>query len=101
LTPLGFIVNLVAYISGAFTYETCSRFVRYEGAMAMIGINVVAIMMFLRVHALYYGQKWIIGGVLLILVIQFSMMTGLLTRGEAVLHNPASGVNACTLIFDP
>jgi len=101
LTPLGFVVNLIAYMSEVWTPETCSRFIRYEGAMTLIGINVVAAMMFLRVHALYFGRKWIIGGVLLLLLIQFSMNAGLLTRGEAVLHNPHSGVNACTMIFDP
>ncbi|GLB39650.1 putative expressed protein [Lyophyllum shimeji] len=59
-------------------------------------------MMLLRINALYYyQQRLIVAGVALLLVCQTVMNAGLLTQGEAVVHNPYSGVRACTLIFDP
>ncbi|KAF9468655.1 hypothetical protein BDZ94DRAFT_1245925 [Collybia nuda] len=101
LTPFGFIVNLFAYLSPVWDRETCSRFIRFEGSMTMIGIEVVGLMMLLRIYALYYNQRWIVGGVAFLLLFQTCMNGWLLTRGEAVIHNELSGVRACTMIFDP
>ncbi|KAJ7240542.1 hypothetical protein C8J57DRAFT_1562624 [Mycena rebaudengoi] len=106
LTPLGFIVNLFAYLSPVWTEDrsvnaTCSDFIRYEGAMTLIGIHVVALMMLLRIKALYAAQKAIIGGVTLLFLIMLGMNAWLMTKGERVEHNPASGVRACTMIFSP
>ncbi|KAF9005466.1 hypothetical protein BDQ17DRAFT_1303846 [Cyathus striatus] len=101
LTPLGFIVNLFAYLSHVWTPDMCSRFIRFEGSMTMIGISIVALMMFLRIYALYRSHKVIIFIVIVILTAQITMNAWLLTKGEAVVHNPASHVQACTMIFDP
>ncbi|KAJ7164777.1 hypothetical protein C8R43DRAFT_1122654 [Mycena crocata] len=95
LTPLGFIVNLFAYLSPVWTVE------RYASAMTLIGIHVVAIMMLLRIKALYSEKRSIFGGVFLLFMISFCMNAWLLTRGEPVVHNPDSGVHACTMIFPP
>jgi len=100
LTPLGFIVNLYAYLSPVWTPETCTRFIRYEGSMTVIGINVVALMMFIRMKALYYGQNIVLAGVAILGLFSFSMNAYLLTKGVAVVHNPESGVRACTMIFE-
>ncbi|KAF5340670.1 hypothetical protein D9611_007450 [Ephemerocybe angulata] len=101
LTPLGFIVNLFAYLSPVWDDERCDRFIRFEGSMTVIGINIVAIMMYLRIRALYHGNRWVLGGVLLLLVVQICMNAWLMTRSQRVFHNPISGVRACTMIFDP
>ncbi|KAH6912858.1 hypothetical protein BKA70DRAFT_1422412 [Coprinopsis sp. MPI-PUGE-AT-0042] len=118
LTPLGFMVNLYAYLSPMWTPEvrafptlqcrawtyissSCDRFIRFEGAMTVTGINVVAIMMFLRIYALYNQNRPILVGVLILLIIEFSVNAYLLTHGERVHHNPDSGVVACTMIFSP
>lgn len=101
LTPLGFIVNLFAYLSPVWKTETCNHFIRFEGSMTVIGINIVAMMMLLRVQALYHRHYWVIGTVVFLWLFQLCMNSWLLTRGEAVVHNKASGVVACTMIFDP
>jgi len=101
LTPLGFVGNAIAYLSPIWTYERRSKFIKYGGAMTMIGIEVVAIMMLIRIHALYSKQKWIVGGLAFLLLCQTIMNAWLLTKGEAVVHNPYSGVRSCTMIFDP
>jgi len=49
-------------------------------------------MMFIRMKALYYGQKVVLGGVAFLGLFSFAMNAYLLTRGVAVLHNPESGV---------
>ncbi|PFH54053.1 hypothetical protein AMATHDRAFT_136427, partial [Amanita thiersii Skay4041] len=99
LMPLGFIVNL--YVKSS---ERCSRFVRYEGSMTMIGIGVVGLMMFLRIYALYRRQPWIYRAVGLLLLIQAATNAWLLTKGihPATTRDTVSpSLVACTMIFDP
>ncbi|KAG1751053.1 hypothetical protein EDB19DRAFT_1824801 [Suillus lakei] len=62
LTPIGFIVNLVAYSlpSWSFIVHRCEHFVRYEGAMTAVGIQVVGLMMFLRVRAMYHDNRYVV-----------------------------------------
>jgi len=103
LTPLSFIVNLYAYLGPAsvWTPDRCAHFIRYEGATIVININIVGLMMFLRIRALYYSQIWVHVIVGFLLTVQIIIMAYLMTKGERVVHNPASGVNACTMIFAP
>ncbi|TFK24399.1 hypothetical protein FA15DRAFT_669631 [Coprinopsis marcescibilis] len=101
LTPLGFIVNLIAYLSPFWTNETCDRFIRFEGAMTVTGINIVALMMFMRIHALYHRNIPVLVGVFVLLCVEFGVNAYLLTHGVRVHHNPESGVVACTMIFSP
>ncbi|KAJ7586383.1 hypothetical protein C8J56DRAFT_944482 [Mycena floridula] len=101
LTPLGFIINLYAYMGPVWTPEVCAHFIRYEGAMTTIGINTVGLMMFLRIRALYHAQIWVQVVVGFLLGAQIIIMAYLMTKGERVVHNPASGVTACTMIFAP
>ncbi|KAF7297623.1 hypothetical protein MKEN_01385300 [Mycena kentingensis (nom. inval.)] len=100
-TPLGFIVNLYAYLSPSWTYERCARFIRYEGATVAIAVEVVGIMMLLRIDALYPTRKWIPALLGVLLVVETGLNGWLISRGEPVLHNAASGVHACSMIFDP
>ncbi|KAF8802102.1 hypothetical protein BYT27DRAFT_7113384 [Phlegmacium glaucopus] len=106
-TPLAFIVNLSAYFSLFWTPDLimtshrCTHFVRYEGCTSAIAIEVVGLMMLLRINALYPQQKWISRGLGLILIIETAVNAWLISRGESVLHNPTSGVHACTMIYDP
>ncbi|PPQ88407.1 hypothetical protein CVT25_011286 [Psilocybe cyanescens] len=79
----------------------CSHFIRFEGSMTVIGINIVALMMFLRIRALYRRQYFVQGVVIFLYLCQITMNAWLLTRGVAVVHNKHSGVLACTMIFDP
>jgi hypothetical protein len=69
--------------------------------MTIIGIEIVALMMLLRINGLYMDQRWVVGGVAFLLVLETVMNAWLMTKGEAVLHNPESGIRACTMIFDP
>lgn len=98
LISLGFIVNLVAYFDPAWTPAICHHFVRYEGSMTMIGITIAAILMGLRVSALYHGSyfvKILLASVLLSFV---GINSWLLASGVAVNH---PGVHGCTMIFSP
>ncbi|PFH46749.1 hypothetical protein AMATHDRAFT_153931, partial [Amanita thiersii Skay4041] len=97
LTPLSFIINLVGLSFRSF----CKNFVRYEGCMFAIAIEIVGLMMYLRINALYPWHRWISRSLLLILVIETGVHVWLITRGEPVKHNLASGIQACTMIFDP
>lgn len=100
-TPLGFIVNLYAYLSPSWTVERCARFIRYEGCTVAIAIEVVGLMMLLRINALYPTQKWITASLAFLLLVETIVNVWLISRGQPVLHNEASGIHACTMVFDP
>ncbi|KAF5360976.1 hypothetical protein D9756_004628 [Leucocoprinus leucothites] len=106
LTPLGFVINLTAYLLPAFSepYEKCKHFVRFEGMMTIIGINVVALMMFYRVYVLYGNMSQKSGKRVTILLgivlcVEIALNLYLVTRGVPVRH--LLGVTpGCEMIFD-
>ncbi|KIK69988.1 hypothetical protein GYMLUDRAFT_236437 [Collybiopsis luxurians FD-317 M1] len=125
LIPLSFIVNLfgewlafftgdndveymlLAYLSPSMNYNLdyhivitlsrCKHFVRFEGAMTLIGINIVGLMMLVRIYALYNRQPWVVRGVAGLLLVEIGVYAWLLTTGVAVRHNRQ--VNSCTMIY--
>ncbi|KAJ6511926.1 hypothetical protein C8R47DRAFT_1291422 [Mycena vitilis] len=125
-TPLGFMVNLFAYLSPTWTVEVrinirpdrlkwhvhhsrppeptvlrCTHFIRYEGCTVAIAVEMVGLMMLLRINALYPRRKWITGMLAFLLLVETGINIWLISRGEPVLHNRASGVHACSMVFDP
>jgi len=100
LIPLGFIVNLFAYLWPDWNDTSCGHFVRYEGSMTVIGINVVALIMLLRIHAIYHNNKYVVGFVGIILAIEFGVNAWLLSHGQPVRHNDIRHP-PCTMVFDP
>ncbi|KAF7358194.1 hypothetical protein MVEN_00867900 [Mycena venus] len=69
--------------------------------MTVIGIDVVGLMMLIRIYALYSDKIWVVLAIGTELLIMFSVQAWLLSKGQPVVHNPASGVHACTMIFPP
>ncbi|KAJ6620701.1 hypothetical protein B0H10DRAFT_2215695 [Mycena sp. CBHHK59/15] len=109
-TPLGFIINLFEVRVTRLTVEVitrrdgalrCTHFIRYEGCTVAIAVEVVGLMMLLRIHALYPTRKWISGLLGVLLIVETAVNIYLISRGEPVLHNRASGVHACSMVFDP
>ncbi|KAJ3747727.1 hypothetical protein DFH05DRAFT_1541249 [Lentinula detonsa] len=86
LIPLGFIFNLVAYFN--IDAERCKHVVRFEGAMTMIGINIVGLMMLIRIYALYKNQKWVVAGVAVLLLVEMATYSWLMSTGIPVQHHP-------------
>ncbi|OSD07133.1 hypothetical protein PYCCODRAFT_1402487 [Trametes coccinea BRFM310] len=101
LTPLGFIINLFAYFSPVWTPSVCEHFVRYEGSMTVIGINIAALMMLLRIYAMYERKKSVVIFVGVVFCVEFGVNAWLLTHGVAVRHRAGITGTACTMIFDP
>lgn len=97
LIPLGFTLNLFAYLWPDWNVDRCGHFVRYEGSLTVIGINVVALMMLLRIKKLYNRNKYIIGVLGTILAIEFAVNAWLLSNGQPVQHNGV--LRPCTMIF--
>ncbi|KAJ3729349.1 hypothetical protein C8R42DRAFT_742020 [Lentinula raphanica] len=93
-TPLGFIVNLYAYLSPDWTIENvayrCRHFIRYEGCTVAIAVEVVGIMMLIRIRAIYSGNKIITAILVGILLVETGVNAWLISGGEP-----------CTMIFDP
>ncbi|KAG2123709.1 hypothetical protein BD769DRAFT_1741953, partial [Suillus cothurnatus] len=87
LTPLGFIINLVG---------DCQHFVRYEGAMTAIGIEVVGLMMLIRVIAMYRHQRAAVVVAVFLLLAWIVVTAWLLSHG-ARMFSPSS---PCTMVFN-
>ncbi|KZP11162.1 hypothetical protein FIBSPDRAFT_708454, partial [Athelia psychrophila] len=85
--PLSFIVNLVG---------NCERYVRYEGIMTAVGVEIVGLMMLIRVYALYHKSRYIAGGVAFILFVETATNVYLLVYASAVAHWSPS---PCSMIF--
>ncbi|KAI0766029.1 hypothetical protein BC629DRAFT_1442790 [Irpex lacteus] len=98
LTPLGFIVNLLAYMSPFWTKERCKNYVVYEGSTTVVGISIVALMMLLRIRALYHKQKAVVVFTGVCFCVELSVNAWLLSHAIPVRHN--NGIHACTMIFD-
>ncbi|KAJ7163099.1 hypothetical protein C8R46DRAFT_1221894 [Mycena filopes] len=115
-TPLGFVINLfgekrnghrercMTLLQHTFRQRgqlRCTHFVRYEGVTVALAVEVVGAMMLLRINALYPTRKWIAGLLGALLAVETGINIWLISRGEPVLHNRASGVHACSMVFDP
>jgi len=74
--------------------------VRYEGSMTVIGISVTALMMMLRIRAIYSERPYVVAGVVLVLFVNIGVNAWLLTKGTAVVHE-SRHIHSCTMIFDP
>ncbi|KAG1743197.1 uncharacterized protein EDB91DRAFT_1346294 [Suillus paluster] len=98
LTPLGFIVNLVAYNLPTWGYTSCGHFVRYEGAMTAIGIEIAGVMMLLRVYAMYKYQRAAIAVAVFLLLAWIVVTAWLVYHGQPVYH--PSNVHSCTMVFE-
>ncbi|KAI0345641.1 hypothetical protein BDW22DRAFT_1353191 [Trametopsis cervina] len=98
ITPLGFAINIFAYLSPLWTPEVCKHFVQYEGAMTTVGINIASLMMFLRVRVLYRDKPAIIALVAACFSIELGVNAWLCTLGIPVRHKPP--VHSCSMVFD-
>ncbi|KAG1763065.1 hypothetical protein EDD22DRAFT_1050386 [Suillus occidentalis] len=98
LTPIGFIVTLLKYRSKTSHPELqCEHFVRYEGAMTAVGIQVVGLMMFLRVRAMYHDNRYIVILVASLWFVWVAVVAWLLSHSVAVAH--ASFIHSCRMEF--
>jgi len=98
LTPLGFIINLVAYNLRTWSEKSCQHFVRYEGAMTAIGIEIVGLMMLIRVLAMYRDHLAAVALAVVLLLAWVVVTAWLLIHGEPVPHS--HGVRSCTMVFN-
>ncbi|KAG2065765.1 hypothetical protein BDR04DRAFT_1107958 [Suillus decipiens] len=97
LTPIGFIVNLVAYSLPSWSFIKCEHFVRYEGAMTAVGIQIVGLMMFLRVRAMYCDNRYVVILVASLLFAWVAVSAWLLSHSVAVSHSPF--IHSCRMEF--
>ncbi|KZV66240.1 hypothetical protein PENSPDRAFT_667872 [Peniophora sp. CONT] len=92
VVPLSFLINLIAYFSTLWTFETCSHFVVYEGIMTMVGIALADLIMLSRVEALWRDSKyhWYAAGGL------FTLWSTFITVNSWLLAH----TGPCTMVFD-
>jgi len=96
VTPLGFIINLNAYMSPSWSIETCRQFVVYEGIMGFFGVAVASLMMLVRIHAIYYGDLYVMSIMWLLFWGMVIVNVWLLTTTGPVIH---PGIAGCSMLF--
>lgn len=62
------------------SHPRCHHFVRYEGAFTTVSLAIVALMMIVRIHALYGGNRAITLFVVALLIAQVSVQAYLLAN---------------------
>ncbi|GJE97687.1 hypothetical protein PsYK624_139080 [Phanerochaete sordida] len=67
--------------------------------MTVIGINTTALMMLLRVSAMYNRKPLVVGFVAAAFCVEFGVSAWLLSHGIPVRHS-TTAIHACTMIFD-
>ncbi|KIM77812.1 hypothetical protein PILCRDRAFT_825045 [Piloderma croceum F 1598] len=101
--PLGFIVNLVAYNLEHWPDKVCrcERYVRYEGVMTAVGVEVVGLMMLIRINALYYNKsRLVVAFMACILLLETVINVYLLVYAIPVEHwNIQNQVHSCSMIY--
>ncbi|KAJ3565938.1 hypothetical protein NP233_g7320 [Leucocoprinus birnbaumii] len=78
----------------------CARFVKYEGVTVSLAVETVGLMMLLRIRAIYSNHIWITLFLSLLLLIETGVNIWLIAHAGPVMHNPLSGVKACSMVFD-
>jgi len=96
LTPLGFIINLNAFLSPAWSPSVCQHFIVYEGVMALLGVAIASLMMVIRVNAIYYGNKYAMTLIWVLFLVMVGTNVWLLITVGPVNHPHITG---CSMLF--
>lgn len=98
ITPLGFVVNIVALTFPNWSMERCNIFVRYQGAMATVGISIAELIMLIRVHALYRNRKLVAAVLGILLLAWVALEVCLMALGKLVPHGHR--IQSCREVYD-
>lgn len=99
ITPLGFVVNIVALsFFPNWSTERCRNFVRYQGAMATFGVSIAELIMLMRVHALYRDRKLVVAVPGILLLAWVALEVCLMALGKLVPH--AQQIHSCREVYD-
>jgi len=81
--------------------KTCERYVRYEGVMTAVGVEVVGLMMLIRINALYYNKsRLVVPFMASILLAETVINIYLLVYAIPVEHwNIQNQVHSCSMIY--
>jgi len=96
LTPFGFIINLNAFLSPAWSSSVCQHFVAYEGVMGFIGVAIASLMMIVRVNAIYYGNQYVMTLIWILFLTMVGFHAWLFTTVGPVNH---PGIPGCSMLF--
>lgn len=98
ITPLGFVVNIVALTLPTWSTESCRNFVRYERAMAIIGVSIAQLIMLFRIHVLYRGYRLATAIPVLLFLVWVALEAYVMARGEMV--SVVQQVHSCHEVHD-
>ncbi|KAH7102033.1 hypothetical protein BKA62DRAFT_152429 [Auriculariales sp. MPI-PUGE-AT-0066] len=103
IAPFGFTVQLCSFLlpPSIWTPEICARYVVFEGCMTVTGLGLVALMMMLRVYALYGQDKRILAFLASLFVFQFTVQGWLLAHAMPVPHSKGITPAGCSMLFRP
>ncbi|KAG1759317.1 hypothetical protein EDD22DRAFT_906629 [Suillus occidentalis] len=98
ITPLGFVVNIIALTLPSWSTESCRHFVRYEAAMMIIGVGIAQLIMLLRIYALYLEHRLVTAIPGLLFLVWVALEGYAMARSEMVPITPQ--IHSCREIHD-
>lgn len=98
ITPLGFVVNIIALTLPTWSTESCRHFLRYQGAMVIIGVGIAQLIMLLRIYALYREHRLATAIPGLLFLVWVALEGYAMTRSEMVPITPQ--IHSCREVHD-
>lgn len=84
ITPLGFVVNIIVLTLPDWPTESCRNFVRYQGAMAILGVSIAELIMLMRIRVLYRERRLVVAAAGFLLLVRVALEACLMTLGKIV-----------------
>ncbi|KAG1906798.1 uncharacterized protein F5891DRAFT_1003902 [Suillus fuscotomentosus] len=92
ITPLGFVVNIIVLtlpnwpteMTGIKLLLSCRNFVRYQGAMAILGVSIAELIMLMRIRVLYRERRLVVAAAGFLLLVRVALEACLMTLGKIV-----------------
>ncbi|EJD42823.1 hypothetical protein AURDEDRAFT_168067 [Auricularia subglabra TFB-10046 SS5] len=100
--PLAYTVQLCSYFfpPSIWTPEVCDHYVAFEGAIIVVVLGLVALLMMIRVCAMY-ARSWKVLAILgSLFILQFTIQGWLQTRTHPVHHHFSTNIAGCSMLFD-
>ncbi|KAG1873294.1 hypothetical protein C8R48DRAFT_669893 [Suillus tomentosus] len=99
ITPLGFVINIIGEsVLTLPNWPTKRNFVRYQGAMAILGVSIAELIMLMRVHVLYRERRLVVAAAGLLLLVRVALEACLMTFGKIVPY--VQQIHSCHEVYD-
>ncbi|KAG2060704.1 hypothetical protein BDR06DRAFT_967137 [Suillus hirtellus] len=99
ITPLVFVVNIIGEsVLTLPNWPTKRNFVRYQGAMAILGVSIAELIMLMRIRVLYRERRLVVAAAGFLLLVRVALEACLMTLGKIVPY--VQQIHSCHEVYD-